>query len=315
MPQTIVWNQLGAQAGEIISSACTEVEVVNIDRDPRQVPDAQGPGPVRRAPPGPSQGGTAVRRRVVGQRSRVGPRRADRDRPVSPGIVREQDGHLCSGPIGTGHRRVRPGRRPRLREAGTGDLVRGGPAPEATVLGQVQGKTIGIFGFGAIGRGVAVRAQAFGMSVLATRRTGNPSEIEGVTIVGLDDLLAASDHLVLAAPSTDLTVNLLDAARLRQVKRGAHVINVARGTLLDNEALLNALDRGQVSRATLDVAEPEPLPLDHPLRLHPRARVSDHVSGRVAGVGDRLIGLFVDNLRRFVAGKPLLGQVDCELGY
>ena len=219
MPQTIVWNQLGAQAGEIISSACTEVEVVNIDRDPRQVPEpkaqvlfaaprrdlprealpfvdvswASGVEWVHAAPTGIDQFPQALfeNKTVTCARGLSGPAIAEF---VLAAVL--------------------------AFEKQVPEIWSEGPAPEATVLGQVQGKTIGIFGFGAIGRGVAVRAQAFGMSVLATRRTGNPSEIEGVTIVGLDDLLAASDHLVLAAPSTDLTVNLLDAARLRQVNAG-----------------------------------------------------------------------------------------------
>jgi phosphoglycerate dehydrogenase-like enzyme len=183
-------------------------------------------------------------------------------------------------------------------------------------LGGLQGRTLGLVGLGGIGAAVAERALPFGMRVLAIRRSSAPSPIPGVEIApDLGALLAAADHLVLAAPTTRETRHLIDAAALARVKPGVHLVNVARGGLVDHDALRAALDDGRVARASLDCVSPEPLPAGHWLFTHPRVKLSAHVSWSMPGALEILIEPFVENLRRFRAGAPLLHRVDLELGY
>jgi phosphoglycerate dehydrogenase-like enzyme len=183
-------------------------------------------------------------------------------------------------------------------------------------LGGLRGRTLGLVGFGGIGRAVAERAQPFGMRVLALRRTSVPSPLPGVEMArDLDALLAEADHLVLAAPATAETRHLLDARAFSRVKRGVHLVNVSRGELVDHDALREALDAGRVGLASLDVADPEPLPAGHWLYTHSRVRLSPHTSWSMPGALDRLLDPFLENLRRYRAGEPLLHVVDRELGY
>jgi phosphoglycerate dehydrogenase-like enzyme len=152
--------------------------------------------------------------------------------------------------------------------------------------------------------------------VRALRRSGAPSGVPGVEIArDLGSLLAGADHLVLAAPSTRETRHLLGAAALARVKPSLHLVNVSRGDLVDQDALRAALDDGRVALASLDCVDPEPLPAGHWLYAHPRVRVSPHISWSMPGALDLLIEPFVENLRRFAAGEPLLHRVDPRLGY
>ena len=183
-------------------------------------------------------------------------------------------------------------------------------------LGGLHGRTLGLIGLGGIGCAVARRALGFGMRVLAHRRSDRASPVAGVEMVSdLDELLEESDHLVVAAPATRETRHLLDARRLARLKPGAHLVNVARGSLVDQEAVREALDAGRLARASLDVAEPEPLPAGHWLYTHPRVRLSPHVSWSGPGALDRLLDPFLENLRRYLEGEPLRGLVDVDLGY
>ncbi len=183
-------------------------------------------------------------------------------------------------------------------------------------LGGLAGKRLGLVGIGAIGTEVARRALAFDMTVAALRRRPEPAPVAGVAVVqDLAALLADADHVVVAAPATASTHRLLDAGALAATKRGVHIVNVARGTLVDQEALVAALDAGQVARATLDVVDPEPLPAGHPLYRHPKVRVSPHVSWSSAQSGLRTMQLFAENLDRYRRGEPLAGVVDLEAGY
>jgi len=148
------------------------------------------------------------------------------------------------------------------------------------------------------------------------RRRPRPSPLEGVTVAAsLEEMLGQADHLVLAAASTERTRHLLDAETLALTRPGVHVVNVARGSLVDQDALLAALDSGQVGMASLDVTEPEPLPEGHPLYAHPRVRLSPHVSGNSPAGNAQVLDLFVQNLRRHVDGQPLEGVVDPREGY
>jgi phosphoglycerate dehydrogenase-like enzyme len=186
----------------------------------------------------------------------------------------------------------------------------------AAGLGGLRGRTVGLVGFGAIGTEVARRAQAFDSKVVAFRRTATPPSQPGVEVTAsLHDLLARSDHVVVAAPATAATRHLLDDAAFGAIKPGAHLINVARGELVDQEALVRALDDGRVARASLDVTDPEPLPPGHALYAHPRVRVSPHISWSSSDTIFRTIEMFAENLRRYDAGEALEGIVDVEAGY
>jgi phosphoglycerate dehydrogenase-like enzyme len=193
----------------------------------------------------------------------------------------------------------------------------GAPPPEwnRASLGGLEGRTLGLIGLGAIGSAVASRGRAFDMELLAVRRTEAPPP-PGVRLCSdLPTLVGGSDHLVVAAPATPATDRLLDAAVLGAVKPGLHLVNVARGSLVDQDALLAALDDGRIARASLDVVEPEPLPAGHPLYSHPRVRLSPHVSWSSPQTMVRTMQLFVDNLARYRSGSPLLGVVDVAAGY
>lgn len=182
-------------------------------------------------------------------------------------------------------------------------------------LGGLRGRTLGLIGLGAIGTEVARRALAFEMEILAARRDASKPAPAGVQVAPLDEVLSRADHLVVTAASTPGTRRLLDAAAFGKVKEGVHLVNIARGALIDQDALLGALDAGRVSVASLDVVEPEPLPEGHAFFSHPRVRLTPHISWSSPDTGLRTIELFVDNFRRWRAGEPLTGLVDTSAGY
>ncbi len=181
----------------------------------------------------------------------------------------------------------------------------------------LAGKTLGLVGIGGIGGRVARLALAFDMEVLALRRhVGAGSPVAGARVTAdLDEILALADHLVLAAPGTARTRHLLDADAFAKVKPGVHVVNIARGTLVDQDALRAALDDGRVARASLDTVTPEPLPADHWLYAHPRVFLTPHSSWSSTAFFDAAIEIFVDNMHRYVAGEPLLHVIDRDEGY
>jgi phosphoglycerate dehydrogenase-like enzyme len=182
-------------------------------------------------------------------------------------------------------------------------------------LGGMRGHTLGLIGIGAIGTEVARRALAFDMEVLAARRDPSKPVLPGVRVAPLEEVLGRADHLVITAASTNGTRHLLDARTLGMLKEGVHLVNIARGALIDQEALLAALDRGQVAVASLDVVEPEPLPAGHPFYSHPRVRLSPHISWSAPETARRTVELFIENYRRYRAGQPLEGVVDTAAGY
>ena len=183
-------------------------------------------------------------------------------------------------------------------------------------LGTLRGKTLGLIGLGGIGAAIAARAQAFEMRVRACRRTPAPSPIEGVELApDVFDLAASADHLGVAAPATQATRHLIGRNLLSKAKPGLHLVNIARGSLIDQDALRAALDEGRIARASLDVMDPEPLPDGHWLYSHPRVRLSPHVSWHTPGTIADLVDYFAQNLRRYRAGETLHGEVDLEAGY
>jgi phosphoglycerate dehydrogenase-like enzyme len=197
---------------------------------------------------------------------------------------------------------------------------------------ELRDVTVGIVGLGSIGRAVGALATAFGCRVVAVRRragegsaaTAVDEESRSFGEVMLDrvggpeqlpELLAESDFVVLAAPLTAETQNMIDAAALAGMKPGAWLINIARGALVDDRALLNALRDGQIGGAVLDAFRDEPLPPTSPFYDLPNVIVTPHTSWSSGRVLDRSVELFSDNLRRFASGEPLLNVVDPAAGY
>ena len=154
------------------------------------------------------------------------------------------------------------------------------------------------------------------MKVIGYRRSGAPAHRPEVEITtSLEDVLRASDHLVVTAPSTPETHHMLNEQTLALVKPGVHLVNIARGALIDQDALRAALDDGRVAMASLDTVDPEPLPAGHWMYTHPKVRLSPHISWAMPGASDLLADTFIDNLRRYLAGEPLTGVVDVAAGY
>ena len=183
-------------------------------------------------------------------------------------------------------------------------------------FGSVYGKKLGIAGFGSIGRAVAERAFAFGMSVKALRRSAWPDPEPGVEPVGsIEELIGDVDHLVLALPATSKTVHLVNADVLARARKSLHLINVARGRIVDQNALLRALDAGQLAGATLDVTDPEPPPDGDPIYSHPKIVLTPHISW-TGGEGVRLLAdKIVANLDAYARRSPLADRFDRTLEY
>ena len=183
----------------------------------------------------------------------------------------------------------------------------------------LHGQRMGIVGLGAIGSEVARIAAPFGFRVTAIRRRASEPPPEGVDAVWppdrLPDLLAQSDVVVLAAPHTPATKRLLGRAQIGLMKPGALLVNVARGKLVDDEALVDALRDGLLGGAALDVFSEEPLDPSSPYWDLPNVIVTPHTSGAMEDYWTPLVALFADNLCRFEKGEPLRNVVDKVAGY
>ncbi|MCL4230662.1 MAG: D-2-hydroxyacid dehydrogenase [Dehalococcoidia bacterium] len=187
-------------------------------------------------------------------------------------------------------------------------------------VGELAGQTMGIAGLGAIGRETARRARAFDMRVVASRRTAPPGAAdpdcdEVVPYEDLERLLRESDFLVLCVPLTPETHHLVGARELAMMKPTATLVNIARGAVVDQDALIAALRDGTIAAAALDVFDPEPLPPESPLWGMDNVIMTPHVSGSIEGYGRRSAELFLENLGRFMAGEKLENVVDPKLGY
>jgi phosphoglycerate dehydrogenase-like enzyme len=180
---------------------------------------------------------------------------------------------------------------------------------------RVAGTTLGLIGLGSIGAAVARRAIGLDMTVIGYSRTGRNVPPGVTAYTELSDVLGRADHLVLAVPLTPQTRNLMNARTFAQMKPGAHLINVARGEVIDQDALAAAVDAGQVGYASLDVTAPEPLPDGHPLYARDNIRISPHMSGRVEASNTRFAPHFIDNMARFQKGEPLADVADPARGY
>ena len=181
------------------------------------------------------------------------------------------------------------------------------------------GKTLGIVGLGAIGRATATRARAFDIRVLAARRTQpeqtDPDVDELFTLDRLNDMLSQCDAVLASMPATPDTTHFFDADRFAAFKAGSIFCNVSRGAIVDEPALIEALEASHPAQAILDVTAAEPNPADSPLWHHRAVHLTPHSSTSMEGYGERLIQLFVDNLARWRTGQPLHNVVDPRLGY
>ena len=186
---------------------------------------------------------------------------------------------------------------------------------------ELHGSRALILGYGAIGQLVAERLLAFGVAVTAVRRSANAGDgpVAGVCALGADQWRARLDEfdwVILAVPATADTDAMIGPAELAAMKPSATLINVARGSVVDQEALTQALINKTIGAAFLDVTSPEPLPADHPLWQLPNAHISMHLSGRSqTKMFERAAERFFANLQRYRNGEPLTHQVDLDAGY
>lgn len=180
----------------------------------------------------------------------------------------------------------------------------------------LAGSTLGLFGFGGIGRALAAKALALGLRVRALRASRVPLGMDGVEAArDLADLLATSDHLALVAPGTEATRHVINAASLAHARPGLHLINVSRGSLVEQTDLVAALDSGQLAYASLDVTEPEPLPAGHALYTHPRVYLSSHTCAISPQVRAAVLEKFLRGLAAWESGGTPDDPVDFGRGY
>ena len=198
--------------------------------------------------------------------------------------------------------------------AGDWSVVPGG-------IRSLHGSRITVLGTGDIGTQFARRARAFSPArIVGVRRSakpGDPAFDEMRTIAELDEVLPQTDLLVMALPSTAETVGILSRSRMALLPQGAYVANVGRGTAVDQDALIDALNSGHLAGAALDVVVPEPLPADHPLRSAKNILLTPHVAGNMT-LGYtcmRVVEMFCENLENYAAGRPLHHLVDRKKGY
>ncbi|MBE7156848.1 MAG: D-2-hydroxyacid dehydrogenase [Rhodospirillales bacterium] len=171
-------------------------------------------------------------------------------------------------------------------------------------LVELDGRTLGLVGFGAIAQGVARLAQALGMRVLATRRSGNAAEVPGVQVVDLDTLFRESDVLSVHCPLTPETRGLVNAARLATMKPTAYVLNTSRGPVVNEADLAEALNTERIAGAGLDVLSTEPPAADNPLLNAKNCLVTPHIAWATKAARGRLLATVVANIRAFVDGRP-----------
>jgi phosphoglycerate dehydrogenase-like enzyme len=196
---------------------------------------------------------------------------------------------------------------------------------------ELRGSTLGIVGYGSIGREVGRLGRAFGMRVLALRRSAGRTE-QGYAVAqtgdpageaperfyppdALHEMLAQCDYVVIALALTPETMHFFGEAELRAIKPTAYLVNIARGAIVDEAALVRALREGWIAGAGLDVFEQEPLPADSPLWEMDNVLISPHVAGFTPHYDERAVALFAQNLGRYLDGEPLLNLVDKARGY
>ena len=181
----------------------------------------------------------------------------------------------------------------------------------------LKGTTLCVLGLGDLGRQVVARAKAFGMRIIGVKR--NPEPVEGVERVyspdQLDEALPQTQHLAITLPLTHETRGLIDARRLYLLPKGAYLYNIGRGAVVDQAALVEALRSGHLAGAGLDVFVEEPLPADDPLWSMENVIITPHIGADTPWDNDHAAEIFMENLSRFASGRPLINEVDPELGY
>ncbi|MCU1221818.1 MAG: D-isomer specific 2-hydroxyacid dehydrogenase, NAD-binding protein [Candidatus Angelobacter sp.] len=192
-------------------------------------------------------------------------------------------------------------------------LWHGSPRPR-----EVADSTVLVIGMGGIGREFTRRAKALGMRVLAVRENPAKGLDRSDAVFGprqIDDVLPEADYVLLCTPVTPATTGIMNAARLSKMKPDAYLINVARGPLIDEAALLDALQQRRIAGAALDVFNQEPLPANSPFWSLDNILITPHIAAVTERLWDRHYRLIVDNMNRFMAGRPLLNEVDKSRGY
>ncbi len=184
-------------------------------------------------------------------------------------------------------------------EYGRFEIWEGDPIPF-----ELEGKTVGIIGYGSIGRELASRCKALGMKVITSKRTES-----------VEELLRISDFVAVTLPLTDETRGMIAEKELKMMKKQAYLINVARGEIIQEKALIKALKEGWIAGAALDVFEEEPLPEGHPFYEMPNVLITPHISGTNPEYMNRVVEIFAENLHRYLEGKALKNIVDKKRGY
>jgi phosphoglycerate dehydrogenase-like enzyme len=181
----------------------------------------------------------------------------------------------------------------------------------------LTGQTLGVVGLGTIGQGIARRAAASGMTVVGTRRSGAP--VSGVAQVygpgAIGEMLGRCDFVVISLPGIKQTDGLFGDAELRAMKPGSFLINISRGSVLDEQALIAVLQERRIAGACLDVFAQEPLPQDNPLWSLPNVIVTPHIAGLREDTPELVTEIFLDNLGRYKRGEPMRNRVDLRQGY
>lgn len=178
---------------------------------------------------------------------------------------------------------------------------------------QVSGMTCGIIGLGRIGTEVAKRARGFDMRVLYHNRTRKPKEVEdqlqATYVSSLHELLSQADYVMMVAPATKETYHMMSQAQFATMKKTAVFVNISRGSLVDQDALLEALQTGAIAGAGLDVTDPEPLPRDHPLLSCPNAVITPHIGSATLHTRKKMVQLTIDNIWAGLRGEPMRAEL------
>jgi phosphoglycerate dehydrogenase-like enzyme len=184
-------------------------------------------------------------------------------------------------------------------------------------VGQLRGSSVAIIGCGRIGGALITLLEPFDVEILASTRSGKAVARASMTVTPdrHPEILAAADFVVVAAPATPETAHIIGAVELDTMKPSAYLVNISRGSLVDTNALVHAVRTGQIAGAALDVTEPEPLPDDHPIWEIDEILITPHIANPDAWDAVQLSPLIHTNVERYLAGEPLLGLVDPDLGY